>query len=556
MSAHTTAFIYTDDCDVQVNFRWVNNVLWTFIGKHISDVMYTNRSIMTGGAENGIELWRAYYTKHEGGADQVELGGIGSLHSFPQCDKAENLQHWIGKWVEVKDLYGAGVSDLHLKSMFINILPENVKKEVREHKHLHSLQDCINHVMMDLGRINDAKLSKLHADRLKQSLSSSQRVNAVTEHEDEAGAHPKANNQFQSIINQLSTKIDTIAAAVNTKRTEPRGGARVQAQRQGQRGTFDFAKFKGCLHGGNENHRVSDFRAKKALLDKNDGKLPAGFKSAFDKWKASQPKKVAALTESELLDDENDSDGETEPIWNISCSAISTKPRSPCCYNHPNLFSELFDDNNYNDDEDDDEHMLRAIKELTPHVSIGAKVSQRKRATGGQLKPIDRRTIASIAKSVRDGLYNLPDVRLDSNSEYEAVWALVDSAAGRSCAKRREHFAHTHTELKASTVRMATASGEELKTKGCFTLDVMSAEGHVLTQTFEDTNVDMPTMSVTELASNGQLGSDVVFRKHDGAVVDVETGATSRLVRRKGVYFMKVYTPRNNKSGFTRPGAA
>ena len=32
-------------------------------------------------------------------------------------------------------------------------------------------------------------------------------------------------------------------------------------------------------------------------------------------------------------------------------------------------------------------------------------------------------------------------------------------------------------------------------------------------------------MSVTEPASNGQLGSDVVFREHDGAIVDVETSA-------------------------------
>ena len=153
--------------------------------------------------------------------------------------------------------------------MFINILPENVKKEVREHKHLYCLQDCINHVMGDLGRLNDLKLSKLHADRLKQSLSSTQRISAVTEPEEEKGEAPLAEGQFKSIINQLTNKIDTIAAAMDTKRTQPHGGAR-QTQRQAQRGPSDFAKFKGCLHCGSETHRVFECKAKKALLGKNN----------------------------------------------------------------------------------------------------------------------------------------------------------------------------------------------------------------------------------------------------------------------------------------------
>ena len=156
---------------------------------------------MAGGNENGIELWRAYFVKHEGGADQVELGGIGSLHSFPQCDKVENPQHWIGKWIEVKDTYGAGVSDLHLRSMFINILPEHVKKDVRENKTLHCLQDYINYVTGDLDTLNELKLSKLHADRLKQSLSPTQRVNAVSNRRRKWKFHESRSNFNQSLIN-------------------------------------------------------------------------------------------------------------------------------------------------------------------------------------------------------------------------------------------------------------------------------------------------------------------------------------------------------------------
>ena len=132
MSSQTMTVIHDDThLAIQVDFRWISAVLWTFLGKHVVDTLYDNRNTMIGGSDsNGVELWRAYFMKHEGGADQVELSGIGSLHTFPQCEKVENLQHWIGKWTEVKDAYGQGVSDLHLRSMFINILPESVKRDV------------------------------------------------------------------------------------------------------------------------------------------------------------------------------------------------------------------------------------------------------------------------------------------------------------------------------------------------------------------------------------------------------------------------------------------
>ena len=87
-------------------------------------------------------------------------------------------------------------------------------------------------------------------------------------------------------------------------------------------------------------------------------------------------------------------------------------------------------------------------------------------------------------------------------------------------------------------------------------MDLLSTEGNTLHQTFEDADVDMPIMSVTELALNGALGSDVVFRKSDGAIIDLQTSAVSKFVKRRGVYFMKVYTPKNRKSSFTRLGAA
>jgi hypothetical protein len=191
--------------------------------------------------------------KHEGGSVQVELGGMGSLHGFPQCDKLENLQHWVGKWQEVKDMYGMGISEPHLKSMFINILPPTVQKEVREKADLTTLQKCIDHVLADLGRINDAQLSKLHLERFKQSLSSSHRLNPVVEVEEtgdstaDQSSIPKPENQIHLAVNALSEKMESLVAAI----------ARPKPRAQPKRGTSDFAKFGDrCLHCGSDKHRA------------------------------------------------------------------------------------------------------------------------------------------------------------------------------------------------------------------------------------------------------------------------------------------------------------
>ena len=104
---------------------------------------------------------------------------------------------------------------------------------------------------------------------------------------------------------------------------------------------------------------------------------------------------------------------------------------------------------------------------------------------------------------------------------------------------------------------MATASGEELPSRGCFDIDALTAEGNQLSQTFDDADVDMPIMSVGEISTNGELGSNVLFGERDGYIVDIKTGATSKFYRRRGVYFIKIYVRKDKLAAvdFPRPGA-
>ena len=66
----------------------------------------------------------------------------------------------------------------------------------------------------------------------------------------------------------------------------------------------------------------------------------------------------------------------------------------------------------------------------------------------------------------------------------------------------------------------------------------------------------MPILSVAELSQEGSEWSSTRFRKLDGLIEDNVTQQRQHFVKRKGVYFMKLYTKRSegNSTGFGRPG--
>ena len=228
----------------------------------------------------------------------------------------------------MKDMFGNGISDIHLKSMFINILPPAVQKEVRERPDLTTLQKCIDHVLSDLGRINDAHLSKMHMERLKQSLSTNQRISPVMDLEEtgepteDSDNITKPNDKLHLVVNALSEKMESLVAAI----------ARPKPRSQPKRAPSDFAKFGDrCLHCGSDKHRAKDCPVKKSVLEKNGGKFPDGYKSAFDKWKEKQPKKSHV---GALLDDDGESEfSETDlnlPVWCLPQCAVTSRCSGTC----------------------------------------------------------------------------------------------------------------------------------------------------------------------------------------------------------------------------------
>ena len=77
-----------DGTDVDVS--WLSQHLWALTCANITNDVHAHRVAFAGGEDyNGFELWRRLFQEHDGGASEVALSGIRSLHGFPRCPPSE-----------------------------------------------------------------------------------------------------------------------------------------------------------------------------------------------------------------------------------------------------------------------------------------------------------------------------------------------------------------------------------------------------------------------------------------------------------------------------------
>ena len=163
-----------------------------------------------------------------------------------------------------------------------------------------------------------------------------------------------------------------------------------------------------------------------------------------------------------------------------------------------------------------------------------------------------------MAEQVINGKIRLPDLNLDTNSEYDCCWALVDSGAGVNCATRKQ-FPNA-TSCDAPLITLTTADGKKMENQGAMKILTKSKEGIVTERIFYDAPVEMPILSVAGIAREGAMGSKTAFRLQDGYIENNKNQQRQHFVKRKGVYFMKLYTERrvdNDQSAeldVARPG--
>ena len=175
--------------------------------------------------------------------------------------------------------------------------------------------------------------------------------------------------------------------------------------------------------------------------------------------------------------------------------------------------------------------------------------------------PMNRAHIKSVVRQVLNGEISVPDLYLENDADYECVWALVDSGAGVNCGTKKQFPGAVPTD--APEISLTTADGKLMRNQGAMKITTRSTEGVVRERTFYNAPVEMPILSVACLALEGDEGSSTTFRRIDGFIEDSHTQQRQHFVKRKGVYFMKLFMKRaddglhdERNTGFTRPGHA
>ena len=540
-----------------VNWQWMATHLWTFTGQFLTDTQLQRRTDLTLGEEfNGLELWRALYGENSGGSAEMATCERGFFIDFPKCEKAVDLRVHLGQWLKMKQKYGGNLPQDHLVLMFQRILPDDVLANLKLQRDMKDdLQRQISHVFGDLGTSVDQSLSKWNLSKLQKALkptrpASGTSINAVhTEPETQdfpPPPVPDAAAMQANIERMVAAAIGQQTRGRDQRRTPPasRGSSNgSQRQSSGPRRQSDRRtpnpRFQGCWCCGSDKHSRADCPEFKAIKAANNGRVPKDYVGAYEKsLKKDSKTKVASLT----IESPKQEFNETVRIWPVM--------KLPKPVSTSNTFKGLNDEL---DDDDGESDMVKALSQLTSHVQLGSQRAQSQRQKKSSRKQVLNTThLNAIARDVLSGKIDLPDVDLKDNREYTYVWALVDSGAGANVAQKGQFPNSKH--VSAPRIYLTTADGARMPNRGAREVVTMNKAGVPTTRRFYDADVEMPILSVAELSQEGEDGSDVRFRKKDGYIEDNLTKRRDYFVKRKGVYFTKLYVSRPNNLDFTRPG--
>ena len=549
------------------NWIWLANHIFGFVAKCVNDAMLGRLTTMAGGEEfNGFEVWRALHVEHRGGSVEMTCNERGFFIDFPRCDKVEDLQNHIVQWKKLQMEHGVGLPDAHLRHMFRGIIPEHVTDELKKLQSQFPVWDMeYNYVYKEISRLNDSRLSKWNMQRLTEAIKpkSSQKINHV-------GSEQRHVEQSQDVppppipdMSSMQANLERMVAAAFSKaeRGRPsavdRGRSTAKNTSSGSRSgsvnsnssqkpryrSLPNPKFDGCWCCGEKGHSRAQCKEFARIRAANGGKIPRDYKGAYEKHVEKLAKSTITAAITNDFSDHDEFEHDETFVWPMLGSPPPPKTSIS------NKFSALSD----SDTDEDESEIVKALAQLSSNVTVGPKKpqSQSRKAKSG----LDMTRIHAVAKKIRDGHLTLPDIKLESNSEYECCWALVDTGAGVNVASKSQ-FPNAE-KVQAPEVQLTTAGGSLLPNQGAMRVVTTSQEGIVRERIFYDAPVDMPIISIAEASKEGNNGSNTLFRKTDGYIEDNATHKRQHFVKRKGVYFVKLFTKKvsaDNESDFGRLG--
>ena len=457
------------------------------------------------------------------------------------------MQSHLSLWVQLKNKYGMHLPVDHLILMLHNILPDLIKEDVKKQKDMRSdLDKQIAHIYSEMGDQVDDKLSRWNLAKMQKQLKlkpkNSTGIHAVSSNgisqPDVAAPSVPDMASIERMINAAVARGQPANRGRQSDRSPAGSRSGSNGSQRGGRGrNIPSPKFAGCWCCGEEGHSRQQCKKFKAIREANGGQVPKNYEGAYEKaQKANRDKAketpLKAVNVGPAPTNGAAEHAETMPLFPMM--------KLPSAYESPNKFSALND----GDSDDDEDDVVKALASLTSNVQLAStralsqKERRAKQPNGARLAHLN-----AIARKVKSGEINLPDLDLEHDSEYDYIWTMVDSGAGANVA-RREHFKHSH-RVNAPAISLTVANGEVLPNRGARSVSCYDRSGFQKTRVFYEAPVEMPILAVTELAQEGDNGSEVRFRLSDGEIIDTSDGRKVPFVKRMGVYFMKIYFPKD-----------
>ena len=545
-----------------LNWEWVASHLWSFTSSFLTDTQLDRRMALVQGEEfNGIEFWRALYQENIGGSVQLAAMEHSHFISFPKCSSATGLHAHLGQWMQLKATYGSHLPEAHLIYMLWGIIPDDLKEEIKKNKDVRdSLHKQVAWLYEQIAEKTDEKLSRWNLSKLQSQLKHTPKnttgihqVSATTNGDEPQEPLPPPVPDLASLNANMERMINAAVARASDRgrssnRTPPgsRNGSNSSQRRSSNNRRIPSASFKGCWCCGGEDHKRQDCKKFKALIAANGGKVPKDYKGAWETHLSTNAKSGSPATKVSAISAQafSGEHAETTSLFPIL--------RSPPPISTANKFHAFESEAS---DDDDESEVMRALAALTPSVSRASdkSISQRARKQRGQQSRSVQ--LKAIAKDIASGKVSLHDLDLEEENEYEFVWALVDSGAGANVAKCNK--LGQSQAVRAPQITLSTANGDLLPNSGARRVTSYLRDGTPCHRVFYDADVEMPILSVAELSKEGPKGSEIRLRRRDGFLEDNASGKRQYIVRRRGVYFMKMYMKRDlqNEMDFARRGA-
>ena len=97
---------------------------------------------------------------------QVEVADLGGLHTFPKCESAADLPHYLGEWISLTQEQGGILPDRHLTTLLVKLLPVEVEDDLKKVNLLYAPHKRItDDLQAEQHRWTDTRAAQAHTQR-------------------------------------------------------------------------------------------------------------------------------------------------------------------------------------------------------------------------------------------------------------------------------------------------------------------------------------------------------------------------------------------------------